>query len=225
MPLVMRGEDFFRGAVIDALGDYGGRYALGPITDRRRDSRGRCRTMPSRRLGELGDPSSRALLATSAGDGARGNPADRLSAALCLLGIDCPARLDVSDRDTCSSRPTTQATSRCCVAPSTRLAVLASRGTDAPGRRLLDVGVPATGRRAGAHRPGRRPGGAAQSGASSMVSGGLEHGRPGGPRAAPRRVRHAVRGLRGRAVLRRPCAGAAGTAPGGSRGARWRTRC
>ncbi len=35
VPLVMRGEDFFRGALIEALGDYDGKYAL------RRNRRGR----------------------------------------------------------------------------------------------------------------------------------------------------------------------------------------
>src|SRR5689334_1556297 len=32
IPLVTRGEDIYRGAVIEALGDYDGRYALAPIT-------------------------------------------------------------------------------------------------------------------------------------------------------------------------------------------------
>ena len=90
-PLVLKGEDLFRGSVITALGEYQGAYALediiavaqleGPLQDDAVTA-----------IGRIGNNASRAAIAalqTSA-------PADlqpTVSAALCLLKIDCPARV------------------------------------------------------------------------------------------------------------------------------------
>jgi HEAT repeat protein len=90
-PLVLQGEDLFRGSVIAALGEHGGRFALreilevatldGPLQD---DA-----IVATGRLGGAGVQSALASLQRSA-------PPETqpvISAALCLLGVDCAARL------------------------------------------------------------------------------------------------------------------------------------
>jgi hypothetical protein len=88
VPLVMRGEDFFRGAAIEALGDYRGQYALpeiiavakldGPLQDDAITA-----------IGKLGDGSVRPVLAALQRE-APPELQPTISAALCLIGIDCP---------------------------------------------------------------------------------------------------------------------------------------
>jgi len=86
-PLVARGEDFFRGAVIEALGDYGGAYALqeivavakldGPLQDDAVSA-----------LGKLGDRSVVPVLAGLQRSAPR-EIQPTISASLCLLGTNC----------------------------------------------------------------------------------------------------------------------------------------
>jgi hypothetical protein len=86
-PLVLRGEDFFRGAVIEALGDFRAAYALpnivavaeldGPLQDDAITA-----------LGKIGDPSLRPTLASLQREAPR-ELQPTLSASLCLLGFDC----------------------------------------------------------------------------------------------------------------------------------------
>jgi HEAT repeat protein len=90
-PLVMRGEDMFRGSVITAIGDYDGGYALqdliavakleGPLQDDAVTA-----------LGKIGDGAARGVLAALQASGPR-ELQPTVSAALCLLGLDCAARL------------------------------------------------------------------------------------------------------------------------------------
>jgi HEAT repeat protein len=90
-PLVFRGEDMFRGTVITALGEYGGTYALkelisvaqleGPLQDDAVTA-----------LGRIGDPQVRGVLAELQRTGPR-ELQPTVSAAICLLKTDCPARL------------------------------------------------------------------------------------------------------------------------------------
>jgi HEAT repeat protein len=89
-PLVMRGQDMFRGAVIEALGDYDGRYALADITAVAQLD-GPLQDDAITALGRLGDASSRAVLAKLQ-DSARRELQPTISAALCLQGVDCDAR-------------------------------------------------------------------------------------------------------------------------------------
>lgn len=90
-PLVLRGEDQFRGSVITALGEHGGVYALkeiitvagldGPLQDDAVTA-----------IGRLGDPASRSVVA-GLQKSASPDLQPTVSAALCLLKTDCPARV------------------------------------------------------------------------------------------------------------------------------------
>lgn len=85
-PLVMRGEDLFRGAVIDALGDFAGSYALADLIAVSRLD-GPLQDDAITAIGKLGDSSLRVTMAEIQ----KVAPRDRqptVSMALCLLGID-----------------------------------------------------------------------------------------------------------------------------------------
>lgn len=91
-PLVLQGQDLFRGSVIVALGDYDGRYATdellavaavdGPLQDDAVTA-----------LGRLKEPRVVEVLRTLQAAGPR-DLQPTVSAALCLLGIDCAARIE-----------------------------------------------------------------------------------------------------------------------------------
>jgi hypothetical protein len=95
-PLVLRGEDFYRGAVINALADYGGDYAADQISSVA-NLDGPLQDDAVLALGRIGRPSSRAQIAGLQSTA----PSERqpsISAALCLLGVDCEARLAYLER-------------------------------------------------------------------------------------------------------------------------------
>jgi HEAT repeat protein len=90
-PLVMKGEDFFRGSVIRALGDYRGVYARAEVSAVA-ELDGPLQDDAIAALGQFGDVSARTQLAALQ----KSAPAERqpmISAALCLIGVDCAARL------------------------------------------------------------------------------------------------------------------------------------
>jgi HEAT repeat protein len=90
-PLVMKGEDFFRGSVITALGDYPARYALQSIVDVARLD-GPLQDDAVTAIGRIGDESARGTLVALQASASR-DVQPSISAALCLLGVDCPGRL------------------------------------------------------------------------------------------------------------------------------------
>jgi hypothetical protein len=90
-PLVMRGEDIFRGSVIAALGDYGGTFAVKDIAAVAKLD-GPLQEDAVTALGRLGWPDATQLLADLQQKG-RPDLQPTVSASLCLLGIDCDARL------------------------------------------------------------------------------------------------------------------------------------
>ncbi|MGE3509329.1 MAG: HEAT repeat domain-containing protein [Vicinamibacterales bacterium] len=84
---VARGEDFFRGAVIEALGDYRAAYALDAITQVARQD-GPLQDDAAIALGRIGDRSSLEVLAGLQ----RTAPRERqpaVAAGICLLGVNC----------------------------------------------------------------------------------------------------------------------------------------
>jgi HEAT repeat protein len=87
VPLVTRGEDLFRGALIEALGDYRATYAVSAVADVAKLD-GPLQDDAITALGKIGDTSVRPMLAAlqkSAPDEVQ----PTISAAFCLLKIDC----------------------------------------------------------------------------------------------------------------------------------------
>lgn len=86
-PLILRGDDFFRGAVIDALGDYGGTFALKDIVSVAQVE-GPLQDDAITAIGRLGDVSMVPVL----GAIQRSAPPEvqpTVVAAVCLLGVSC----------------------------------------------------------------------------------------------------------------------------------------
>ncbi|MEO7888823.1 MAG: HEAT repeat domain-containing protein [Vicinamibacterales bacterium] len=90
-PLVTRGEDLFRGSVIEALGSYKGGYALSAIIAVARLD-GPLQDDAITAIGRIGDPEGRAVLADLQRTATR-EVQPTVSAAVCLLGVDCAARM------------------------------------------------------------------------------------------------------------------------------------
>jgi hypothetical protein len=141
MPYVLRGEDDFRAAAIEALGDYVAKYALGPITDVAKLD-GPLQDESAIALGGIGDPSSRTTLLELQRTAPREvQPA--ISTALCLLGVN-----EDRNRSYLVESLTFGATNES-YQPLLRgaahgLGVLAARRKDAAALgKLLDVGGPA----------------------------------------------------------------------------------
>lgn len=91
-PLVLQGEDFFRGAVIVALGDHDGIYALDEISQVARIE-GPLQDDAITTLGKIGGEREIDVLAAVQ----RSAPADvqpTISAALCLLGRNCDRHVE-----------------------------------------------------------------------------------------------------------------------------------
>jgi HEAT repeat protein len=85
--LVMRGHDYFRSAVIEALGDYKAAYALTPLTDVAKLD-GPLQDDAVLALGKIGDKRSLETLAALQRTAPRlVQPA--IAAGICLLGVNC----------------------------------------------------------------------------------------------------------------------------------------
>jgi HEAT repeat protein len=140
LPLVMRGEDFFRGSAIEALGDFKAAYALDTISQVARLD-GPLQDDAITAIGRLGDPSSIGLLVELQKTAPR-EIQPTVSAALCLLGRNCDAHYEfiVQSLKFAAAAEGYQPLLRGAVHA---LGVLARRGrADALGA-LLDAGVPA----------------------------------------------------------------------------------
>src|SRR6187399_140741 len=137
-PLVLRGEDIYRGAVIEALGDYRGAYALKEI-QAVAELEGPLQDDAVTAIGRIGDPASRALLVQLQEKGPS-TLQPTVSSALCLLGIDCEARRAylASSLTFAASNPGYEALLSAAVHV---LAVLASTGDEKALDTLVDVGV------------------------------------------------------------------------------------
>ena len=88
---VSRGEDFFRGAVIEALGDYKAQYAIESITGVAKLD-GPLQDDAALALGKIGD--KRALETLAALQRAAPKPTQpSIAAAICLLGVNCESHV------------------------------------------------------------------------------------------------------------------------------------
>jgi hypothetical protein len=138
-PLVARGEDLFRGAVIEALGDYKGQYALPEIIDVAKLD-GPLQDDAITAMGKLGDVSLRATMAAlQRSVPPEGQPT--VSAALCLLGIDCPGQMAYLQK-TLTFSATSQGYQPLLRGAVHGFGMLAARGDEAALNALFDIGVP-----------------------------------------------------------------------------------
>lgn len=85
--LVMKGQDFFRSVVIEALGDYKAAYALPALTDVAKLD-GPLQDDAALALGKIGDKRSLETLAALQRTAPR-NVQPSVAAAICLLGVNC----------------------------------------------------------------------------------------------------------------------------------------
>ena len=92
VPLIARGEDFFRGALIEAVGDYNGKYAVTAIAEVAKID-GPLQDDALTALGKLGETSYATLLGTLQKSSPR-TVQPTISAALCLMGINCEGHED-----------------------------------------------------------------------------------------------------------------------------------
>jgi HEAT repeat protein len=145
--LVLRGQDLYRSAVIEALGDYHATYALANIMEvARRD--GPLQEDAVLAMGKLGDKRSLDVLQGLQKSAPRvRQPA--IAASICLLGINCGShqKFVVDTMTFAIANPGFQDLLR---AASRALGALAASGREDAAGILLDVGIPA-------RDPGRSP--------------------------------------------------------------------
>jgi HEAT repeat protein len=145
--LVLRGQDLYRSAVIEALGDYHGSYALANIMEvARRD--GPLQEDAVLATGKLGDKRALEVLQGLQKSAPRvRQPA--ISASICLLGINCASHQKFIV-DTMTFAIANQGFQDLLRAASRALGTLAAAGRQDAAGSLLDVGIPA-------RDPGRSP--------------------------------------------------------------------
>jgi HEAT repeat protein len=138
--LVMKGQDVYRGAVIEALGDYRAAYAFAPILEVAKQD-GPLQEDAILSLGKLGD--RRALEALQGLQ--KSAPRVRqpaVAAAICLLGLNC----DLHEKfvvDTMTFAASQIGFQDLLRASSRALAALAAAGRADDAAALLDAGIPA----------------------------------------------------------------------------------
>ena len=139
-PLIVRGQDDFRGALIDALGDYRAAFALPAIADVARLD-GPLQDDAVTSVGEIGDASAHALLTELQRTGPK-VVQPSVAAAMTLLGFNAAANLDYLKKSLVfavtseGSQPLLRGTAHA-------LAVLAVRGNAEALKALVEAGVPA----------------------------------------------------------------------------------
>ena len=109
-----RGEDFFRSAVIEALGDYKALYAFDALVDGRE-----ARWPAAGRCGAGAREDRRQARARDAGGAAADRAAQSqpsIAAAICLLGVNCELARELPDRDAEVRRSRTPGSRNCSAA-------------------------------------------------------------------------------------------------------------
>ena len=138
--LVMRGQDVYRGAVIEALGDYRAAYAIAPITDVAKLD-GPLQEDAVLALGKIGDKKAlETLIALQKSAPRVRQPA--VAAAICLLGINCEShqKFVIDTMDFAAKNIGYQDLLR---AATRALAAIAASGRQDAAAALLDAGIPA----------------------------------------------------------------------------------
>jgi HEAT repeat protein len=145
--LVMRGQDIYRGAVIEALGDYHAAYAIAPITDVSKLD-GPLQEDAILALGKLGDKRAlETLIALQKSAPRTRQPS--IAAAICLLGVNCEShqKFVIDSMNFAVKNLGFQDLLR---ASTRALAAMAASGRQDAAAALIDAGVPA-------RDPGRSP--------------------------------------------------------------------
>jgi HEAT repeat protein len=145
--LVMRGQDIYRGAVIEALGDYHAAYAIAPMTDVSRLD-GPLQEDAILALGKLGDKRALETLIALQKSAPRVRQPS-IAAAICLLGVNCEShqKFVVDSMNFAVKNLGFQDLLR---TSARALAAIAASGRQDAAAALLDAGIPA-------RDPGRSP--------------------------------------------------------------------
>lgn len=138
---VTRGQDFFRGSVIEALGDYRAPLALKSISEVALLD-GPLQDDAVLAIGKIGDKASLGLLAGLQRTAPR-EVQPTVAAAICLLGSSCDSHRDFLVR-ALTSADRTPGFQELLRAAAAALGALAVQGDVAAGRALVELGVPAT---------------------------------------------------------------------------------
>jgi HEAT repeat protein len=139
--LVMHGQDLFRSAVIEALGDYHATYALASISQVAKFD-GPLQEDGALALGKLGDKRALDVLASLQRSAPRARqPA--IAAAICLLGVNCASHQKFVV-DTMTFAMKNLGYQDLLRAASRALAALAAGGHEDAAGLLIDLGAPAT---------------------------------------------------------------------------------
>lgn len=145
--LVLRGQDLYRSAVIDALGDYRAGYAFAPISEVARLD-GPLQEDAILALGKIGDRRALEVLQGLQRTAPRARqPA--VAAAICLLGINCDSHQKFVI-DTLQFALANIGFQDLLRASARALGALAIAGRESAAAALLDLGIPA-------RDPGRSP--------------------------------------------------------------------
>jgi HEAT repeat protein len=138
--LVMRGQDLYRGAVIEALGDYKAAYAYAPIAEVAKQD-GPLQEDAVLALGKIGDKRALEILQGLQKSAPRvRQPA--IAAAICLLGINCASHQKFVT-DTMNFAVANIGFQDLLRASAKSLAAIAVSGHADAGAALLDAGIPA----------------------------------------------------------------------------------
>ena len=141
VPLIARGEDFFRGALIEAIGDYDGKYAVAEIAEVAKIE-GPLQDDAIGALGKIGDTSQAPLLGALQKSAPR-DVQPTISAALCLMGLNCAGHEDFLKK-TLAIAVKNDGYQDVLRGVAHGFGVLAARGRPGALEVLLDAGVPTT---------------------------------------------------------------------------------
>jgi HEAT repeat protein len=137
--LVMKGQDLFRGAVIEALGDYHAVYALGPISQVAKLD-GPLQDDAALALGKIGDKRSLEVLVGLQRSAPR-NVQPAIAAGICLLGVNCASHQKYLF-DTLQFAIANSGFQELLRATSSALAAVAVNGHEDAAARLIELGAP-----------------------------------------------------------------------------------
>lgn len=138
--LVMRGDDLFRSAVIEALGDYKGAYALAPIMQVAQQD-GPLQEDAVLALGKIGDKRALATLETIQKSAPRVRQPP-IAAAFCLMGVNCESH-EPFIVDTAKFAVANTGFQDLLRAAARSLGALGAAGHEDAAGALIDLGVPA----------------------------------------------------------------------------------